>query len=382
MKIVKLGGLLATMLVSTIGMSQNNMVPNGSFEETEKKVKSGEGEIMLALPWVSPDLENQADLYTTGNKKGYGIPENDRGYMDVDYGSNYAGFRAYSYRDKLPRTYLQVKLKKALIAGKKYCVNFDVALAKTSKYASNNIGMSIGVKKPKMKDIETYTIKPDIANAGNKVYEDRHVWSQVCGVFTATGSERYITIGNFVSNDEMVVKKDYLKLRKLKEFPQLQKEEAYYLVDNVSLINLEELDVCKCSSDDDGGNEMKVVYSMSTSDGMDLDAAKQVDLKQVHFNKNSTTPNSASSVREVINLMKENPELNVEVIGHMDKVEQKDNIKDLSAERAQAIYDYLVKNGIEESRLSHKGVKSTQPLDASGTQTSLAKNRRVTFQAK
>jgi len=381
MRILNLGGLLVAMMVSTLSMAQNNMVPNGSFEETEKKVKNGEGDIMLATPWVSPDLENQADLYLVGNKKGYGIPENDRGYMDVDHGSSYAGFRAFSYREKLPRTYLQVKLKKPLIAGKKYCVNFDIVLAKTSKYASSNIGMYISEKKPKSKDIDTYTIRPQITNS-NKIYEDRHVWEQVCGVYTASGNERYITIGNFVSNDDMTVKQDYLKIRKLKEFPQLQMEEAYYIVDNVTFINLEELDFCKCAADDDGGNEMKVVYSMSTSDGMDLDASQQVELKQVHFGKNSTTPNSGSTVREVITLLKENASLNVEVIGHMDKVEQKDNLKDLSAERAQAIYDYLIKNGIEESRLSYKGVKSTDPLDASGTQTSLAKNRRVTFKVK
>lgn len=382
MKIVKLGALAMGLLLSAGVMAQNNMVPNGSFETTEKKIKNGEGEIMLATPWISPSEANQADMYSAGNKKGYGIPTNNRGYMETDWGNNYAGFRAFSYRNKLPRTYLQVKLKKPLIAGKKYCVNFNVVLSKTSKYASAHIGMNLAVKKPKQKDLEANTIKPQIVDAGNSIYDEQHEWKQVCGVFIAQGDERYITIGNFTPDAEMTDKRDFVKKRKLKEFPQLQEIEAYYYIDDVSVINLEEIDVCKCEANDAGGNEMEVVYSSSTSTGMDMKAAEEIALKNVFFNKNNTSPTSAGVIREIIDLLKENPELNIEIVGHMDKVEQKDNLNDLSADRAKWLYDYLVKNGVDASRLSHKGVKATQPLDEGGTQASLTKNRRVSFVVK
>lgn len=382
MKIIKLGGLLAAVLVSSLGFGQNNLVPNGSFESLEKKSKAGEGEISLVLPWISPSEENQADIYVPGNKKGYAMPTNNKGYMDAEVGDNYAGFRAFSYREKLPRTYLQVKLNKALIAGKKYCVKFNVALSKTSKYASNNIGMDIAIKKPKDSQISSYSIKPQIQQASNKVFDDRHSWQTICGVFTATGNERYITIGNFVANGDMVVKKDFLKLKKLAEFSQMQVEEAYYYVDDVSVINLDEVDVCACNSNDDGGNQMKVVYSTSTSDGMDLDVEAQIALKILYFNKNVITTNSGSVIRELIDFLKENPEVNIEIIGHMDKVEEKDNLKDLSQERAKGIYDYLIKNGIAANRLSYKGLKSAEPADESGTHESLARNRRVNFKVK
>jgi outer membrane protein OmpA-like peptidoglycan-associated protein len=382
MKIVKLGALALGMMCAGNLMAQNNMVPNGSFEITEKKIKNGEGEIALATPWISPSETNQADMYATGNKKGYGIPTNDRGYMEPEEGSNYAGFRAFSYRNKLPRTYLQVKLTKPLIAGKKYCVNFKVVLSKTSKYASAHIGMNIAAKKPKQKDLDANAIKPQIVAAGNAIYDNQHEWKQVCGVYIAQGDERYITIGNFVPDGDMVDKRDFVKKRKLKEFPQLQEVEAYYLIDDVSIINLEEIDVCKCEANDAGGNEMEVVYTESTSSGMDMGAADQIALKNVFFNKNNTTPTSAGVIREVIDLLKANPEINIEIVGHMDKVEQKDNLNDLSADRAKWLYDYLVKNGVDASRLSYKGVKSTQPLDEGGTQASLTKNRRVSFVIK
>ena len=382
MRTIRIWGVLAALSISTFAHAQNNLVENGSFEQTEKKIKSGEGEILLATPWFSPSLENQADMYSKDNKKGYGIPTNDRGYMHVNSGSNYAGFRAYSYRAKMPRTYLQIKLSKPLIAGKKYCVKFDIALSKTSKYASNNIGMYISEKKPKEKDIETYALVPQVRNSRNKIFEDRHVWETVCGVYVAQGNERYISIGNFVADAEMKDKQDYLKKPKLKEFPQLQVAEAYYYIDDVSVINLEEIDICACEADDDGGNEMKVVYTASTSDDMEMSAADKIALKNVFFAKNGTTPSSASGVREVIDILKANPTISLEVVGHMDKVENKENLNDLSTERAKAIYDYLIKNGISADRLSYKGMKSSQPLDDSGTQSSLAKNRRVNFVVK
>ena len=77
-----------------------------------------------------------------------------------------------------------------------------------------------------------------------------------------------------------------------------------------------------------------------------------------------------------------NPDLNIEIVGHMDKVEEKSSLKDLSVDRAKAVYDYLIKNGIDASRLSYKGMKSSAPLDDSGTQDSLAKNRRVNLIVK
>lgn len=372
--------LMATIAFSAF--AQNNMVQNGSFELTEKKVKAGEGEIGLATPWFSPSLENPADIYVKGNKKGYGIPENNRGYMDVDDGVKYAGFRAFSYRGKLPRTYLQIKLTKPLIAGKKYCVKFNVVLSKTSKYASNNIGMYLSEKKPKDKDFQNFAMTPQIRNARNKIYDDQHSWSSVCGVYVATGNERYVAIGNFTDDADMNDKRDYLKKKKLKEFPQLQEIEAYYYIDEVSVINLEELDVCACDDEDDGGNQMKVVYNTSESDDMEKTAAEKLALKTIFFDKNVTNPNSATDVRDVIDILKDNPELNVAVVGHMDRVEDKDNLNDISEERAKYVYDYLVKNGISASRLSFKGVKSTDPLDDSGTQASLAKNRRVSFEVK
>ncbi len=379
MNMKKYAAFVAAVMIAMTGMAQTNLVPNGDFETTVKKPRKGAGEIELAEPWISPGDENKADLYSKDIKKEYGIPENVHGYMQIDdEGKNYAGIRVFAYRDAMPRTYLQVKLAKPLVAGKKYCVKFKVALSKLSKYASNNIGMYISEKKPRERDILTYTLKPQIRNARNKVYNDQFLWDEVCGVYEATGNERYITIGNFVSNDDMKDKRDYLRMKRPRGYTTQQTADAYYYIDDVSIINLEELEVCDCDKDA-SGSSMKVVYHEDTSEGMDISIDEQIALVSVFFNSNSTTPSSPAGVTKIIELLEKNPDVKVQIIGHMDKREDKENLNDLSVERAKAIYDYLIKRGIPAERLSYKGVKSSQPADDSGTPDSLAKNRRVEF---
>ena len=46
-------------------------------------------------------------------------------------------------------------------------------------------------------------------------------------------------------------------------------------------------------------------------------------------------------------------------------------------DRADAVKDLLVKNGVEESRISTKGFGETHPLASNATATGRAENRRT-----
>lgn len=113
----KIVSLLSLIGMVGIGFAQENLVPNHDFQQIEKKVKE-EGQINMATPWISPTLA-PADLYTKDTKNGnVGAPENAYGEEKPMSGDNYAGFMAYSYKNKEPRSYLQVQLKEKLEAGK------------------------------------------------------------------------------------------------------------------------------------------------------------------------------------------------------------------------------------------------------------------------
>lgn len=377
-KYILLAGIFA---VSTYSFAQTNLVPNGSFEETDKKPKKGENEMLLALPWFSPDEEVAPDLYSKDIKKEYSIPENIYGYQMVNEGQNYAGFRAYGYKEKLPRTFAEVKLDDGLIEGKSYCVSFDIALTKLSKYGSNNIGAYLSAKKVRMKDIEAWTIKPQVMHSQNKVFNDQYLWVTICGVFKAQGGEKYLTIGNFHDQDDMDRNRDNTeRMKRPKGYTQLQTYDAYYYLDNVKVINLEELASCNCEEGDDA-NDMQVVYSENVSEDIDMEAASQIELEKLYYDQGKTTTNSPSAMVNVIRLLKDNEDLSVEIVGHCDKTEAREN-PEISMKRAEGIKEYLVGKGIDASRLSVKDAKATELIDETGTKAGDAQNRRVTFNAK
>jgi outer membrane protein OmpA-like peptidoglycan-associated protein len=72
-----------------------------------------------------------------------------------------------------------------------------------------------------------------------------------------------------------------------------------------------------------------------------------------------------------------NHKINILIIGHTDNVGPESYNKDLSLKRAKAIYDYLINNKIDGSRLDYKGVGSSQPLVMDNSEEGNSANRRV-----
>lgn len=88
-------------------------------------------------------------------------------------------------------------------------------------------------------------------------------------------------------------------------------------------------------------------------------------------------PESLTELNKLKEFLTNNPSLKVELGGHTDSDgDDKHNMK-LSDSRAKAVKDWLIKNGIEASRLSHKGYGETQPIAPNDTPENKAKNRRT-----
>lgn len=79
------------------------------------------------------------------------------------------------------------------------------------------------------------------------------------------------------------------------------------------------------------------------------------------FDKSTLRPLSNVEVRNLVQLLKSNPNLKVEISGHTDsKGSHKYNMK-LSEERAQAVVSKLIANGIDANRMTAKGYGKTLP---------------------
>jgi OOP family OmpA-OmpF porin len=93
--------------------------------------------------------------------------------------------------------------------------------------------------------------------------------------------------------------------------------------------------------------------------------------------KTAIKPDGARILDRLAADMKANPGKRVELEGHTDSFGTDQYNQDLSERRAAAVKDYLVKKGVEASRISARGFGSTKPIAEGKSSQSNAKNRRV-----
>ena len=86
---------------------------------------------------------------------------------------------------------------------------------------------------------------------------------------------------------------------------------------------------------------------------------------------------SFTELAEVIRVLKQNPEMHIEISGHTDNTGSIEHNQVLSKNRAQAVVAYLVEKGIDKKRLTSIGFGSSKPADTNETATGRALNRRI-----
>ena len=67
----------------------------------------------------------------------------------------------------------------------------------------------------------------------------------------------------------------------------------------------------------------------------------------------------------------------IEIIGHTDDVGDDDYNQDLSEQRAQSVFEYLVDTGLDATKIIVKGMGEKMPIASNQTEEGRAENRRV-----
>jgi outer membrane protein OmpA-like peptidoglycan-associated protein len=108
---------------------------------------------------------------------------------------------------------------------------------------------------------------------------------------------------------------------------------------------------------------------------------KSIVLPDIYFDPNSATLKleSGPDVEAVIQSLKANPSLHVEIQGHTDNTGAADRNLKISRERAASVKQWLTGNGIGAERLTSEGYGASRPIADNGTIEGRAKNRRVEF---
>ncbi len=110
-----------------------------------------------------------------------------------------------------------------------------------------------------------------------------------------------------------------------------------------------------------------------------LDKDGYIELYDILFDSDKATlkVESSKQLMDVLQLLKGNPGLKLEIHGHTDDQGNDDYNMSLSKQRAEAIVSFLLLFGIDTTRLIPKGYGESKPIATNSTEEGRAKNRRV-----
>lgn len=97
------------------------------------------------------------------------------------------------------------------------------------------------------------------------------------------------------------------------------------------------------------------------------------------FDKATLRPESFPELDRVVEFMKQNPTIQIEIGGHTDSMGSDGYNQELSQGRAESVRTYLVDQGIDATRIVAMGYGESQPEATNETEEGRQTNRRVEF---
>jgi outer membrane protein OmpA-like peptidoglycan-associated protein len=107
--------------------------------------------------------------------------------------------------------------------------------------------------------------------------------------------------------------------------------------------------------------------------------AEKFAFSNIYFatGKATLTPNAEAALQQVYDILKEHPELKVEIGGHTDNLGGKVKNLKLSQARAEAVVQWLVAKGLPGSQMVAKGYGMSVPVASNKTKAGREQNRRI-----
>ena len=166
--------------------------------------------------------------------------------------------------------------------------------------------------------------------------------------------QRVQTIFDYLTVNNIEIDKDYLQKGFGENFTQ-NKNQALNRKVEITYINL----VKEISKD----TIVKIKQKTLSEEVKQGKKGDKIKLKNIYFFNNSARiiPKSQHILYELLCIMQENPKLKIEIQGHIC-CQPSTAMDHISTARARAIYNYLIRNKIERTRLKYKGYGVTQPI--------------------
>lgn len=350
------------LFLRALSLVSQNLVPNPSFEELIRcphSFSTTRNDFMVP-GWTSP-TKGTPDLFHACSWGEADVPYNWAGSSNAKTGKGYAGIYVWMSTGSNYREYIQCEMAEPLMANVRYRISFFFKLASNSVYTINRMGLALTTEKIEFNHDRVIDLVPTLSVEKDTALDmATGSWEEALLEYTATGGERYLTIGNFF-NDKLT---KHARLSHRIGNNSMLATSAYYYVDDVSVTPLDPL---------------PVVSSSQQFQSENIELNKDYILKNIQFEFDSYTllKSSHPELDQIVNILLENQAFNVRLSGHTDFVGSDDYNLLLSRNRARSVADYLIAKGIKPERISSFGFGKSRPLVNEQTEKARSLNRRV-----
>lgn len=264
-----------------------------------------------------------------------------------------AGITLYGCEGGKPhcREYLQIQLREPLVVGQRYEMSLWVNHIPRSIHID---GLSVLFSRERPYNPTDALLEGDPQVIAEGILDYHEDWQQVKREFVAKDLHEFITIGNFLPDS-------LTGTRGPREFLQF----AYYYIDDVSLIKLPPI--------------LEVPIPEDDLSRLPLKTGSVIRLNNIYFDhdRSDFLPRSYRELNTLLQIMQDNPQMEIEIHGHTDSSGTDSYNKRLSTDRAQAVVKFLRSHGVEAERTRYQGYGSSKPVASNAHEYGRSKNRRV-----
>lgn len=122
---------------------------------------------------------------------------------------------------------------------------------------------------------------------------------------------------------------------------------------------------------------------MAALHGIDMQVTQQpdgslkLDVPMVAFGSGAARPAFSPAFSQIVQTLKQNPDVNAQIVGYTDNTGTAAHNQALSLTRAQSVVHYLEQHGVAARHLLADGRGDADPVASNDTAEGRAKNRRV-----
>jgi hypothetical protein len=192
--------VLSMWLLGVCSLSNaQELVPNGNFNYSNACQPGSLMNGFMAEPWVQ--WSSSPDFYHPCKQEDYSVPNSFGGGGNPFGGEGYVGIVNY-VSSFLAREFISVELNASLESEIDYHIEFHISMMDSAWFATKNIGTLFTVNLPPLYQADLLDLEPQVKYQGADFLSNKIGWTKVEGRFTAQGGERYLTIGNFDTDEE------------------------------------------------------------------------------------------------------------------------------------------------------------------------------------